>query len=67
MPLKYLLAAAAIALLTLSACTSTSSSNTTYAQPQGIGPVRGSGISGYQLSSIDIGLSGPAARLAREG
>ncbi|TCU20277.1 hypothetical protein EV132_101341 [Rhizobium sullae] len=47
MPLKYLLAAAAIALLTLSGCTTTGSDNTTYAQPQGIGPVRGSGINGY--------------------
>ncbi len=49
MPLRYLLAAVAIALLTLSGCTTTGSGagNTTYATPAGIGPVRGSGINGY--------------------
>jgi outer membrane lipoprotein SlyB len=46
MPLKYFLAAA-IVLLTLSGCTTTSAENNTYASPQGIGPVRGSGINGY--------------------
>jgi ABC-type uncharacterized transport system auxiliary subunit len=47
MPLKYFLAAAAIALLTLSGCTTTSSENTTYASPAGIGPVRGTGNNFY--------------------
>ena len=48
MPVKYLLAAVAIALLTLSGCatTGTGGDNTTYATPMGIGPVRGN-IGGY--------------------
>jgi hypothetical protein len=42
MPQKYLLAAIAIALLTLSGCATTGAAgNTTYATPAGIGPVRG--------------------------
>lgn len=49
MPQRYLLATLAIALLALSACSTTGSGagNTTYATPAGIGPVRGSGINGY--------------------
>lgn len=47
MPLKYLLAAAVMALLTLSGCATTGASNTTYAQPQGPGPNYGSGVTGY--------------------
>jgi outer membrane murein-binding lipoprotein Lpp len=47
MPLKYLLAAAAIALLALSGCTTTSQENNTYASPAGIGPVRGTGNNFY--------------------
>ena len=44
MTLKYLAAAAALTLLTLSGCATTSGAgNTTYATPAGIGPVRGSG------------------------
>jgi hypothetical protein len=48
MPVKYLLAAVTIALLSLSACatTGTGGDNTTYATPLGIGPVRGN-IGGY--------------------
>jgi hypothetical protein len=39
MPHKYLLAALAIALLTLSGCTTSGGAgNTTYATPAGIGP-----------------------------
>ncbi|MGI0525870.1 hypothetical protein [Rhizobium giardinii] len=38
MTLKHLLAVVALALWTLSGCTSTASNNTTYAQPQGLGP-----------------------------
>jgi len=43
MSARYLLAAVAIALLTLSGCatTGTGGDNTTYATPLGIGPVRG--------------------------
>ncbi|WP_189635558.1 hypothetical protein [Rhizobium grahamii] len=49
MPLRCLLAVAAIALITLSGCATTGSGagNTTYATPAGIGPVRGAGINGY--------------------
>ncbi|MBB3314800.1 MULTISPECIES: hypothetical protein [unclassified Rhizobium] len=49
MPLRYLLAAVAITLFTLSGCATTGSGagNTTYATPAGIGPVRGAGINGY--------------------
>lgn len=47
MPLKYLLAAAVMALLALSGCATTGADNTTYAQPQGMGPNYGSGVSGY--------------------
>ncbi len=49
MPLRCLLAVAAIAILALSGCTTTGSGagNTTYATPAGIGPVRGAGINGY--------------------
>lgn len=38
MSLRPILVAAALALLTLSGCASTGSNNTTYAQPQGLGP-----------------------------
>lgn len=38
MPLRYLLTATAMVLLILSGCASTGSNNTTYAQPQGLGP-----------------------------
>jgi ABC-type uncharacterized transport system auxiliary subunit len=47
MPLKYLLAVAALTLLTLSGCATTSQENTTYATPAGIGPVRGTGNNFY--------------------
>jgi hypothetical protein len=45
-PLKNILAAAAIVFMTLSGCATSGSYNTTYAQPQGIGPVRGE-MGGY--------------------
>jgi hypothetical protein len=45
-PLKNILAAAAIVFMTLSGCATSGSDNTTYAQPQGIGPVRGD-MGGY--------------------
>ena len=38
MTLKPFWAVLAVALLTLSGCASTASDNTTYAQPQGLGP-----------------------------
>ncbi|MGX9993622.1 hypothetical protein ACS4RR_031645 (plasmid) [Rhizobium sp. Z1P35] len=46
MPLKNIFAAAAIVFMTLSGCATSGSDNTTYAQPLGIGPVRGN-IGGY--------------------
>jgi hypothetical protein len=47
MALKYVFAAA-IALLVLSGCATTSGQeNTTYATPAGIGPVRGTGNNFY--------------------
>ncbi|TBZ99519.1 hypothetical protein E0H63_25410 [Rhizobium leguminosarum bv. viciae] len=45
-PLRNILAAAAIMFLTLSGCATSESDNTSYAQPQGIGPVRGD-MGGY--------------------
>ncbi|MBB3589913.1 hypothetical protein FHX08_000257 [Rhizobium sp. BK529] len=50
MPVKYLLAAVAITLLSLSGCATsgTGGDNTTYATPMGIGAVRANGnIGGY--------------------
>jgi hypothetical protein len=45
MPLKSLMAVAALALLALSGCASTGANNTTYAQYQGYGPVPDFGAS----------------------
>jgi outer membrane lipoprotein SlyB len=49
MPLKYLLAAAAVAFLTLTGCASTGpgSDNTTYSQQQERNPNYGTGVAGY--------------------
>ncbi len=45
MPLKSLMAVAALALLALSGCASTGANNTTYAKYQGYGPVPDLGAS----------------------
>ncbi len=50
---KNLLAALAVTLLTLSSCASTASDNTTYAQPQGLGP--DAAVGGDRSTGLDPG------------